>query len=73
MNEVGPNIAAAVLEKAEGMVAEGRSTEEVLAFLKRSGANAIASIRALQRLFNISVPEAQEMLHKSESWREMRE
>lgn len=69
---LGGSVSEAVLREAQAMLATGRSVEEVLAYLKGEGANAIASIRALQRLLGVTVPEAQQILHDSETWREMR-
>jgi hypothetical protein len=71
VTELGPNVSGVTLEQAQRMLAEGRSVEQVLAFLKSQGANAIASIRALQQLLGIDVPEAQRLLHESDVWREM--
>jgi hypothetical protein len=54
------------------MLAEGGSTDDILAFSKDRGADAIGSIRALQRLLGVSVAEAQQLLRDSDVWREMR-
>lgn len=62
----------ATLRQARAMVGEGRSVEEVLSFLRGEGTNAIASIRTLQHLLGVTVPEAQQLLHNSETWRDMR-
>ena len=72
MNELSPHLSDATLREAERMLSEGGTAEGVLVFLQRSGANAIASIRALVRLLGVSVPEAQEILYESETWRDTR-
>jgi hypothetical protein len=69
---LGRSVSEATLRQAQAMVAAARSVEGVLAFLRGEGANAIASIRALQQLLGITVPEAQQLLHGSETWRDMR-
>jgi ribosomal protein L7/L12 len=61
-----------VLRQAERVLAEGRSAEDVLVPLKDRGANAIASIRALQRLLGASVADAQQLVRERQAWREMR-
>ena len=72
MRQLGPVLEESVLLQAAGMASQGSSTEEVLVFLKASGANAIASIRALQRVYGFSTSEAQLTLQESETWRSMR-
>jgi hypothetical protein len=55
------------------MLAGGGSNDDVLAYLKREGGNAIASIKALQQLLGVSMAEAQQILHDSDAWRGMRQ
>jgi hypothetical protein len=60
------------IQEAKHLVDEGGSVEDVLRVLKAAGANAIASIQALQDLLGVSTAEAQQLLHDSDTWRGMR-
>jgi hypothetical protein len=72
MIDLGPNVSEATIQEVERMKGDDRSVEEILAFLKNDGVNAITSIRVLQFVFGVSVAEAQQLLYESETWREMR-
>lgn len=72
MTRLSSRLSEDTLQAAREMLSQGNSTEEILAFLKKRGANAIASIHALQALFNLSAAEAQQRLYDSEAWRDMR-
>ena len=66
------SVSGQTLAEARAMVSSGATVEEILRLLKDRGANAIASIRAIEVLLGLSTREAQRALYESESWRDMR-
>jgi hypothetical protein len=69
--ELGSHLSDAAYREAEAILEARGTVEDVLRHLKANGANAIASIRALERLLGLTVPEAQQALAESETWSDM--
>jgi ribosomal protein L7/L12 len=55
------------------MLEAGRTSEDVLKFLREAGCHKIDSIKILRRVLNISLGEAKQMVHFSSVWSDVRE
>jgi hypothetical protein len=61
-----------IVEEARSRLSSGESVDGVLSFLRANGANSIDAVLALKELLSISTREAQNILHDSEAWHELR-
>lgn len=55
------------------MVASGKDTEAILTFLRKIGCSKIDSIRLLIPLRDLSLAEAKQIVHFSETWKDTRQ
>jgi ribosomal protein L7/L12 len=60
------------LEESRRVYEDGRSTEEVLTFLRQRGATKVESIRLLSELSGLTADEAKLAVHWSDTWRDVR-
>lgn len=61
------------LQESRRMYDTGRSTEDILAWLREQGATKVESIRLLIELAGVANEEAKMIVHWSDTWRDTRE
>lgn len=62
---------AELLALARRMEAEGRGTEEVLEAFRARSASIVESMKVMRELKGISLGEAKDLVHYSETWRDL--
>jgi hypothetical protein len=55
------------------MQARGAPSEEILAYLRSNGASILESMRILKNVLGLSLAEAKQIVHFSETWSDMRD
>lgn len=62
-----------VLSDCRKLLAQGVDRESVLTALRRAGFSKVQSIKALVDLGEATLGEAKEVVHRSETWKDVRE
>jgi predicted ATPase with chaperone activity len=61
------------LERGRKMRAQGVSEEDLLQFFRQEGASMLESARLIRQLKSISLREAQDLIHFSKTWADLKE
>ena len=62
-----------LLAKCESMLSEGKSVEDILAFLRQNGCSRTDSIKVVMTLEGKTLRQAKEIVHFSKTWEDARE
>jgi len=62
-----------VFARSQELHARGASTEEILRYYRDSGVSILHSIQMLRKLTNVSLAEAKQVVHLSQTWADLRE
>jgi len=62
-----------LIEQCKSMLTDRHTTEDILLFLRSNNCSKIDSIRALILLKDISLREAKETVHFSETWKDTKD
>jgi ribosomal protein L7/L12 len=66
-------ISEETIERCRQMLAEGKSVDTVLAYLRATNVSKIASMQVLMTVMNVSLKQAKEMVHLSTVWSDRRQ
>ena len=62
-----------LFQRSSEMHARGATTEEILRFYRDSGVSVPHSVQMLRKLTNVSLAEAKQIVHFSQTWADLRE
>jgi hypothetical protein len=62
-----------LVERCRELGRQGRSQEEIMAFLRAAGCWKLDSIKAMQAVYGLTLSQAKEAVHLSKTWEDMRE
>jgi hypothetical protein len=62
-----------LIERCQGLAAEGRPIEEIIAFLRAEGCQKTETIGLITEALGIALARAKEIVHFSASWADVRE
>lgn len=63
---------AYILKRSEELRACGSSVEEILRYYRSSGLSILESMQLITQLMQLSLPEAKQLVHFSETWADLR-
>ncbi|HET9225983.1 MAG TPA: hypothetical protein VFR31_04910 [Thermoanaerobaculia bacterium] len=64
---------ASYIEKARQLQTAGASDEELLRILRQEGASMMESVKLMRELKSVSLREAQDIVHLSDTWADHKE